>query len=381
MRRFAIHQFLPSFSTWDAIGNETRLMRDELRSMGFDSEIYCEHRHHSLRREAIQVHGSKMRDLGRNILIFHFSVATSALLRMASSKSAICLRYHNVTPEWFFDPVKDAAAHAVCKLGRRQLPMAASIARWGLCDSEFNAADLRASQMTDVKVMPLLRDYDLIANLKPDESLMRVLKPESNQAKTVLFVGRLAPNKRQEDLIELIKVYKDCIDKNIRLILVGSAYSLAYDHALKQFARDLGLVVASGKPQPNSSFDVLFADGVADAELATYYRASDAFICASEHEGFCVPVVEAMRFGLPILAHDSTAVKETIGGSGLVLDKFNKESFVRGLEKILTDDGFKNSLIQERAKRLSSLEFPYVRETFKNHVERMARDFAQDSLI
>jgi glycosyltransferase involved in cell wall biosynthesis len=379
MRPFAIHQFLPSFSPWDAIGNETRLMRNELRSMGFESDIFCEHRHPSLRSEAIQVQGSKMKDLGRNILIFHFSVATSALLRLASSKSAICLRYHNVTPEWFFDPVKDAAAHAVCKLGRRQLPMAASIARWGLCDSEFNASDLRASQMSDVKVMPLLRDYDLIANLKPDESLLRVLKPASNSVKTVLFVGRLAPNKRQEDLIELIKVYKDCIDKNIRLILVGSAYSLAYDHALKQFARDLGLAVASGKPSGNGSFDVLFADGVSDTELATYYRSSDAFVCASEHEGFCVPVVEAMRFGLPILAHDSTALKETVGGAGFVVDKFDQEAFVLGLKRILTDESFKSSLIQERVKRLASFTFPQVRASFKDHVERMAQEFAQAS--
>jgi glycosyltransferase involved in cell wall biosynthesis len=377
MKKIAIHQFLPSFSPWDAIGNETRLMREELRAMGFESEIFCEHRHRSMRREAIQVNGSKMRDLGPNILIFHFSVATTALLRMASSKSAVCLRYHNVTPEWFFDPIKDAAAHAVCKLGRRQLPMAASIARWGLADSHFNAKDLWDCGMQDVEIMPLFRDYEVMAKTNPDPHILNALRSKPAR-KTILFVGRLAPNKRQEDLVQLVKVYQDCVDKNLRLILVGGAYSLAYDHALKQFARELGLTVTSGRPSPGEDFDVLFAGAVSDGDLASYYAGADAFTCVSEHEGFCVPIVEAMGMGLPILAHASTAVTETVGDAGVVLNKADHVGFLQALDRLLNDAEMRCQLKKNAAARLTSLSLPTVRSAFGQFVNHIVQDVQSD---
>jgi glycosyltransferase involved in cell wall biosynthesis len=297
MKKIEIHQFLPSFSPRDAIGNEAILMRDELRALGHDSEIFCEHRHRALRNQAIEVSGPKMPDLGQNILIFHFSVATGALLRLAHSKSSICLRYHNITPEIFFDPVKDASTYAVCKLGRRQLPMAASIARWGLADSAFNAEDLKFCQMSKINVLPLFRDYEGIANAPRDPSLEGSLKSRGDR-KTILFVGRLAPNKCQQDLIQLLKVYHDCVSRNLRLILIGSSYSLGFYNALKEFAKELGLSVAEGSAL-NGDFDVLFAGGVSDSELATYFSAADAFVCASEHEAEasirCLPFIRGAR--------------------------------------------------------------------------------------
>lgn len=378
MKKIAIHQFLPSFSPWDAIGNEARLIRDELRSLGYKSEIYCEHRHKSLRTEAIEVPGTKLKDLGRNILIFHFSVATTALLRMASSKSAICLRYHNVTPEWFFDPIKDASAHAVCKLGRRQLPMAASISRWALADSAYNAGDILSCQGPKVQVLPLFRDYEALANLQPNPSVEKALRSNKDR-KTILFVGRLAPNKCQQDLIQLVKIYQDCIDKDLRLILVGGAYSLAFDEALKKFAKELNLAVSEGRPREGDNFDILFTGSVSDQDLSAYYSASDAFVCVSEHEGFCVPVVEAMRIGLPILAHDSTAVAETVGDAGLVINKKNHESFILGLRRILTDGELRDLSIRNGKLKFQSLSLPSVKKNFAEMIQAMVDEVCSDT--
>jgi glycosyltransferase involved in cell wall biosynthesis len=378
MNKIAIHQFLPSFSPWDAIGNEARLMRDDLRKMGYESDIYCEHRHKTLRNEAIEVQGSKMKDFGRSLLIFHFSVATTGLLRMASSKAAICLRYHNVTPEWFFDPIKDAAAHSVCKLGRRQLPMAVSISRWGLADSAYNAADLLACDMPNVSILPLFRDYDAIARIRADSDLEKSLKSIKDR-KTILFVGRLAPNKSQQDLIQILKIYQDCVDKNVRLVLIGGAYSLPFDQSLKNFATELGLRVAEGRIRNGEDFDVLFPGSVSDEDLAAYYATSDVFVSVSEHEGFCVPIVEAMRMGIPILAHDSTAVTETVGDAGLVLNKKEPESFILGLQRVLNDGELRKNLIKNASIRLDHLALPTVKKRFSEMIRGMADELQSDA--
>lgn len=371
--KLAIHQFLPALSPKDAIGNECIIMRDELRRMGLKSDIYCEHRNRIYRKDAIEIRESQIKNAAEGILIFHFSVATPLLLRLAHAYNSICLRYHNVTPEAFFDPIKDATSHMVCELGRRQMRMAASISRWGLADSNYNAQDLIDAGMKDVKIMALLRDYDVIGSAQPSHQMLSTLK--SAKRPTILFVGRLAPNKRQEDLIQLLKVYQDCIDPKLRLILVGNAYSRSYDDALKQYAKELGLKVAIGKQQSSTDFDILFSGSVSDEELSAYYQASDAFVCVSEHEGFCIPLVESMRVGLPILAHDATAVPETLGKAGIVLDKFNPEGFLNGLKRILTDQDLRTEIKQQAKIRYDQLKLQTTMGEFRDAIQRMIKEY------
>ena len=214
------------------------------------------------------------------------------------------LVYHNITPPEFFSGINPHAA-AFARLGLRQLSRIAPAFELGIGVSEFNRRALVEAGYEETTRVPILLDWEHFA-LPPNDAVLARWK---GLRTVLLFVGRISPNKRQDDLVRMLAYYRRCIDPEAQLILVG-----AYRDQPQFHARVVALIERLGLGGA-----VWFAGSVDDASLLACYRAATAFVSLSEHEGFGVPLLEAMRFRLPVVAYDAAAVGETVGNAGVLL--------------------------------------------------------------
>ncbi len=299
LTRRPVHQLLPNVSAGDAISNHARWIRRTLRQWGHPSEIFARAVDPRVTDEArIFSEGDLAPGDG---LIYHHSIGSAITPAAQAHPGPKCLVYHNITPPAFLAPYLPLHAR-LCREGLEQLPMLAPYFPRSVGDSNFNAVDLGTHGFRDPGVLPVCIDPAQWQVL-PDPALMARLQDGRTN---VLFVGRIIPNKKQEDLICAFARLRE-IDPRARLLLVGvpvteDDYYLA---CLRQLARDLEV-----------ADHVEFCGHVRDDELAAYYRTAHLFWSMSEHEGFCVPLIEAMWFDVPVLAFAAAAVPETLGGAG-----------------------------------------------------------------
>ncbi len=281
-------------------------LRRILRASGFRSEIYAEHVDARLRGEARPYRRLREEAGERTVVLFHFSIGSevSDLFRLLPNPRVLV--YHNITPPEFFVGVNVKVA-AMCARGREELRALRSHCALALADSEFNRRELETLGFEKTAVLPIVLDparYDL-------RSVRHLERPYRDGHVNFLHVGRLVPNKRIEDVLKVFYFYRRRINPDSRLFLVGIDTDMEiYALALRQMIHDLGL---SG---------VAFPGRVTQRELVTYYRLAHVYLCMSEHEGFCAPLVEAMYLGVPVIAYAAGAVSETLGdGGALVLRK------------------------------------------------------------
>jgi len=300
----SVHQAVPVLLHADAIGDETRAIRDGLRRRGLDSEIFM------LPQERAQPNlDASARPLaelltGANrgaIVLYHYALASQATQLLLDSPLPLVLIHHNVTPaHWFhmIDPAHEAGMAAAAT----DLPLLRDRTSLALGDSEYTRDELEALGFFPTGVLPIVLDQ-----APYHEHRAGPLHREITVAPTLLTVGRVAPNKCIEDCIRLLAAYRVGVDSRARLWIVGDADRLpVYRDALTRLVSRLGLDDA-----------VHFAGRVTQQDLIDCYRGAIAYVSMSEHEGFCVPLLEAMVCELPILAHPSTAVPFTLGGAGL----------------------------------------------------------------
>jgi len=188
--------------------------------------------------------------------------------------------------------------------------------------SEFNRRDLVALGCPRTTVLPLA--LDLRAPEKPRSPVVRRLYDDGRR--NVLVVGRLAPNKKIEDAVAAFAAYQKLFDPGSRLLLVGSDRGLeGYGRGLRERVRRLRLE------------RVVFLGHVDDDDLRALYAVADVLLSLSEHEGFCAPLLEAMQFGVPVVAYDAGAVRETLGGAGVLLREKRPELVAGVLDELLRD--------------------------------------------
>ncbi len=303
-----IHQLVAGFSGGDAISNEALVLQRMFRAWGHESEIYAELRRilPELRHVARDL-DQLPADVGANdVALLHLSIGSPANELWARLPCRKAILYHNITPPEFFAGIQAQIA-AQLQAGREQMRRLAGVAGVVLADSAYNAAELEALGYGKVGVFPLALDFDRYAQ-PPDR---RVVAKYRDGATNVLVVGRIAPNKRIEDDLRAFYYFKNYVTPDARLILAGSWAGLENYHALLiAYAREHRIE------------DVVWAGSVPQAELNAYYAAADLVLCMSEHEGFCIPLLEAMAHDVPLLAFAAAAVPETLDGAGVwVRDK------------------------------------------------------------
>jgi glycosyltransferase involved in cell wall biosynthesis len=334
-----VHQLLAALSYGDAIGNEALAIQGHLRAMGCDSEIYAEHVHPRMARQARPLWRYREVSSERAVCLFHFSIGSAAGRLIHAAPDRLVSIYHNITPARFFMGFHRHLA-GLCYHGRRELRAFASRSELALGDSEFNRRELEEAGYPRTGVLPIV--LDLARYDRPASPVVERLFRDGRR--NLLFVGRIIPNKRIDDLIRVFAVYQRHIEPRSRLLLVGEhkGFERYYDR-LRQLVAELRLE------------EVVFTGHVDDDELAACYRVADAFLCLSEHEGFCVPLVEAMHFGVPVVAFDAGAVAETLRGGGVLLRDKAPELVAELVHQLVSDPTLRGAVLASQARAMEAI--------------------------
>jgi glycosyltransferase involved in cell wall biosynthesis len=333
-----INQWVPAAHRGDAIGDSARRVRDVLRGQGHDSDLFALTIDDDMRGEA-RSFADPAAHRG-DVTIFHFALPSPMTAAFAALPRGRVLQYHNITPARFFAPY-DPGTFRLAALGRRELASISGHTDVALGDSEYNRQELDALGFRDTGVFPVAVNVDRIINGPRVPALETWL---NDGLTNFLFVGRIVPNKKIEDIIRLAEHYKRYVDAHYRFIFVGR-YDVVprYTYMLRAFISELGWL-------PDR---FLFTGAVPDEELATYYRYSSVYLSMSEHEGFCVPLLEAMAADLPVLAYSCTAVPHTLGGAGVQFAPKDLERAAELLGMLAFDDGLRASIIEGQRRRLA----------------------------
>lgn len=321
---------LAALSYGDAIGNEALRIQGILRGEGFDSDIFAESVHPEMAGRARKLWDYREVSSKDTLLILHFSIGAGVSTYAYHLPDPILLVYHNITPaRWFQDFHRHLAG--LCYHGRRELQAFVPRVRLALGDSEFNRSELDAMGFHPTGVLPLLLDPERL-EIPANEVVLEMFDDEKTN---FLFVGRVIPNKCFHDLIKVFAFYQRYIDRNSRLLLVGEWVGFEkYHEALVRMVDDLALK------------DVVFTGHVEDDDLVAYYQAADLFLCLSEHEGYCVPLIEAFRAGVPVMALDAGAVPETLGGAGVLIREKRIDEIATMAHAIVTDEGLQAKIVE-----------------------------------
>ena len=332
-----VNQWVPAAHRGDAIGDSARTVRTLLREQGHVSELYALTVDDDLRGD-VRLFGHPDASRG-DVTIFHFALPSPMTEPFAALDGARVLQYHNITPARFFAPY-DAQLFRLAALGRRELASLAGRVDLALGDSAFNRDELDALGFAPTAVMPIAVNTARITGAPRRPALEQTL---SDEFRNILFVGRIAPNKTIEDHIRLAEHYKRYVDEHYRFIFVGR------HDVVPRYYRTVRALVAEYKMRTDR---FLFTGPVPDEDLAAYYRTADVYVSLSEHEGFCVPLLEAMAADVPVLAYAAGAVPETLGGAGVLFSPKDLEQAAELLGRLVYDEDLRDAVIAGQRKRL-----------------------------
>lgn len=352
-----INQWVPAAHRGDAIGDSARQVRDLLRAQGHDADLFALQIDDDMRGEA-RPFADPASSRG-DVTILHFAVPSPMTEAFARLPRGRVLQYHNITPARFYAPY-DPGIFRIAALGRRELASLAGRTDLALGDSEYNRRELEALGFRDTGVFPVAVDLGRIVGAPRTPSLERWL---NDGLTNFLFVGRMVPNKKVEDIIRLAEHYKRYVDAHYRFIFVGR------DDGVPRYANMLRALIAELGWMPDR---FLFTGAVPDRELAAYYRCSSVYISMSEHEGFCVPLLEAMATDLPILAYSCTAIPDTLAGAGVQFAPKDFEHAAELLGLLAFDDGLRAAVIEGQRRRLADFGAGRVEIGLRRLVERFS---------
>lgn len=351
-----IVQILPVLAFGDAVGNDTRALKEALLEAGYDTEIYAAVIDERLPQGTAKPYDMLEKLEEDDIVIYHLSTGHKLNYELEKLGGKKVILYHNITPERYFEKYnKDA--YSSCGQGIKAAKRLAKVADYAIADSEYNRQDLLSyGFQCDIDVLPILIPFEDYAK-RPSA---RVMKLYDDDYVNILFTGRVVPNKKQEDVIEAFYYYKRFIQPKSRLILVGSFAGIdKYHDQLEAYVNKLGLE------------DVIFTGQIKFDEILAYYQLADLFLCMSEHEGFCVPIVEAMYFNVPVIARDTSAIAWTLGGSGMLLPDNDPIVAAEMMDRILTDEVLRKKILKNQRIRLNDFDNQRVKQQFLEIIQKI----------
>jgi len=343
----------------DAIGNDIELMY-RLLHQKYECKVFAENRFNQNVEYMLEEELESFLKEEENLIIYHHSVfweKGEEYLRKAHGK--IIIRYHNITPPEFFQPYNGFHTEQ-CAKGREQTKRFCSLfpdAFW-MVDSEYNAKDISQIREEKIGVCPPFNKIEQWKNALLHEEILRKLL--HSEEVNLLFVGRIAPNKGHLFLLEIMKYYCGYYDNKIKLRIIGK-----FDNGLAKYNNEIEERINKYHLQNN----IEFIGEINDAALLSYYLGSDLFICASEHEGFCVPIVEAQYFNLPIIARNSSAIPETLGVNQIILQE-NPKDYAAAIRLLMDNEDYKHFLrIYGRDNYLNRFTIDKISEIFSTLLE------------
>jgi L-malate glycosyltransferase len=336
--RARVHQVLATLGYGDAIGHEVLGIQRVLRAAGYESEIFTETADPRLEAQTIDYRDMVGAVGPSDVLIHHFSIGSRASRTAYALPGRMILVYHNITPPSYFIGVHKELVK-LCFHGRRELMAYIPRCELALGDSEYNRRELHELGYPRTAVLPVVPDFSHL-DAPPDRRLAELDDDWTN----VMFVGRVIPNKKFEDVIRTFHAYRTRHNLRSRLLLVGSYSGFENYLAMLQ-----ALIARLGTP------DVHFLGHVSNEELTALYDVADLFLCASEHEGFCVPIIEAFYKRVPVLAYAATAVPATMDGGGVLYDTKDPLEIARLMDAVLDDSHIEAAVLQSQDAALQRL--------------------------
>jgi glycosyltransferase involved in cell wall biosynthesis len=361
-----IHQVLVSASPADAITDSAMRTRALLRRVG-PSEVYALHVHadvaHEVRRLQHYPSLAERHGGGRNLLVFHASIGQPEVLSfLAHHEDRVVVMYHNITPARYFEQLDPHFADLL-DAGRAELRFLRDKVDLALAASAYSAAELVQMGFPDVRVSPLLVDVGGGTGVEVDQGMVAGLERVlgGQEGPTLLYIGQLLPHKRPDLLLQAYHVLVTHLVPEARLIMAGIGRMPRYRHALERMLHELGLYRAT------------FTGHVTPGQLAACWQLADGFVTASEHEGFCMPLAEAMAHQVPILARRCAAIPETVGDAGLLVDAdAGPELLAEGMAELLTNTALRAELNRRAEARLRAFDPDRAAETLLRHLLSVA---------
>ena len=348
-----VDQLLPAFHRGDAIGDTSFHMKHFFLSQGYESQIYCLSRDHGLEQES-ELFEAFSRPSSSDITILHFALPSPLSEAFASLPSKKVMIYHNITPSDFFLDFNQELA-GISLRGREELKSLVPHVSLVLADSEYNQQEILKVGFKRAEVSPLFIDFKKYR--KPSSQFLYDLFCDGRT--NILFVGRIAPNKKIEDLIRVIFYFKKYISPLVRLIVVGKTSTLPkYHEGLVRLADEFYL-----KPE-----EISFTGHIPDEEMFALYKASHVFLSMSEHEGFGLPFIECMIFDLPVIAYDCCAVPFTLGDAGVLLKNKRVEYVAELVDMVAHHRKLREKLIQGQRQRLQRFKQLKMEEVLKKEL-------------
>ena len=333
MKKQAIHQFAPSAHKGDGITNGMFYLRKILRELGFVSDIYAENFEKELRGEVRYYTEINKKD-SNQILVIHYSIYYDFESWIDALPCRKIMIYHNITPYTFFQ--EGTLLYEMCKKGIEYLPKLASKVDAAIGDSKLNTEELLQNGFSDAKVIPVLMDLESIESARWNKKLF----DKNVSTFNIIFVGRIARNKAQHDLIEVANVYKDMGD-DFRMYIIGGESDPAYKIELQNRIQEYGL-----------EENVFLTGKVSNEDLYAYYRSANLFLCMSEHEGFGIPLIESMLFHLPVMAYNSSNIKSTLNKGGILFDEKEPKQIASLIEILRQNPAFRTEILRTQKKAI-----------------------------
>ncbi len=341
-----VNQWVPSAHHGDAVGDTALRLRTILRGLGHDSELYAIDIDPELCDE-VRPFDDPEATRG-DLTIFHYAIPSPMTETFGSLRHGRVLQYHNVTPAAFFAPY-DMSLFRLASRARDELTSLIGRVDLAVGASEFNRRELEQLGFPRTGVLPLAVDLARVTAPVSRPALSAIL---DDGVVNFLYVGRLAPNKKIEDHISLAALYLRYVDGNGRFIFVGRQ-----DVVPRYYSMVQALVAHYGLRRDR----VIFTGAVPDEELAIYYQRADVYVSLSEHEGFCVPLLEAMAAGVPILAYAAAAIPDTLGGAGVQFAPKDLELASELLGELAFDDRLRAQVIARQRERLADFSDDHLR--------------------
>jgi glycosyltransferase involved in cell wall biosynthesis len=345
-----VYQMLPSFSYGDAIGKCVIDLYNAFKELNYETGIYARHINPLYKRIAKNyIEYIKVSDRS-NIIMYHFSIGSPLSDFIKKLKDKKILIYHNITPSYFFKGI-NSRVETECRMGREEIETLVNYFDMALGVSEFNRIELEEMGFKNTGVLPLFIDrnaYNTKFNYK-------IIDLYNDDWINIIHVGRIAPNKRIEDVIKIFYFYKK-INPLSRLFIIGNDIDMEnYSDALRNLIDELNIS------------DVYFPGHISFEDMVSYYKIANIYICMSEHEGFCLPLLESMHFGIPIIAYKSSGIPFTLKDSGIMVPEKRYEEIAELIDVIMNDEDLKKGIISKQYDRLMD----YDSNKLKNLIEEI----------
>ncbi len=347
-----IHQIVAGYLPGNAVSNFARLTRKHIRAWGYQSEIYCDPKRtaNSLRNDARDLHVLADDCRPNDVAILHITLSSPANLIFPALRCRKVIMFHNITPSRYFRHINPALVRNLDE-GVRQCASLAHVAEVNLVSSQFNAECLLKMGFPHVSFLPFMVDL-----AEQHRDVNEDYRDRFNDGRVnILFVGRVVPNKRHDDLLRVFHHFQHAVEPQSRLIMAGSyGGTETYRSLLLSLAKELCLQ------------QVVLTGGLTQPRLNACYRSASAFLCMSEHEGFCVPLLEAMYHNLPVLAVSSTAIPETLDGAGILFKERNYALIAETMGQLLRDGMLREAVQARQQVRLAS----YLQQNFGDELRQ-----------